>query len=80
MSQTWECTFKNKISNIANLATTTTALTAVENKIPNHGKYVTTPEFNKLTTETFAARLVQTNLASKNDIASFVKRQILMIN
>ena len=80
MTQTWECTFKNKIPNIANLATTTTALTAVENKIPNHGKYVTTPEFNKLTTETFAARLVQTNLASKNDIASFVKRQILMIN
>ena len=27
---------------------TTTALTAVENKIAEHGKYITTPEFNKL--------------------------------
>ena len=29
---------------ITNLATTTTALTAVENKIPDHSKYITTPE------------------------------------
>ena len=28
-------------------------------------KYITTPEFNKLTTGNFAARLVQANLASK---------------
>ena len=34
--------------NISKLATTT-ALTAVENKIPDHCKYITTPEFNKLT-------------------------------
>ena len=31
---------KNKISNITNLATTT-ALTVVENKIPDHPKYIT---------------------------------------
>ena len=37
---------KNKIPNLANLATNT-AFTAVENKIPYHGKYITTPEFNK---------------------------------
>ena len=37
-------------------------------------------EFNKLTSENFAARLAQANLASKNDIANFLKRQILMIN
>ena len=30
-------------------------------------KYITTPVFNKLTTENFAARLKQTNLVSKTD-------------
>ena len=30
--------------NITNLATTTTALTTVENKIPDHSKYITIPE------------------------------------
>ena len=29
-----------------------TKITEVENKIPNHDKHITTPEFNKLTTET----------------------------
>ena len=29
-------------------------------------------KFNKLTAETFAARLAQANLASKNDIADFI--------
>ena len=63
----------NKIPNITNLATTT-AVTAVENKIPDHSKYVTTPEFNKITAESFTARLAQANLASKNDIANFLKK------
>ena len=53
---------------------TTTALTAVENKIPDHSKYITTPKFNRLTAENVAARLVQANLASKNDTANFVKK------
>ena len=52
---------KNKMPNITNL-TTTTVLTAVENKIPHHSKYITTPEFNKLTAEKFAVRLAQANL------------------
>ena len=30
-----------------------------------------TKEFNKLTSENFASRLAQANLASKNDIANF---------
>ena len=38
-----------------------------------HDKYITTQEFNKLTVENFAARLKQANLASKNDIADFIK-------
>ena len=40
------------------LVTTTvlnTKISEVENKIPNHDKYITTQEFNKLTAESFAA-------------------------
>ena len=40
----------------------------------NHDKYITTPEFNKLTAESFAARLKQANLASQSDIANFVNK------
>ena len=38
----------------------------------DNDKYITTPEFNKLTAE--PARLVQANLGSKNAIANFVKK------
>ena len=64
---------KINMPHITNLATTA-ALTAIENKIPDHRKYITTPEFNKLTAENFAARLAQANLASKSNIANFVKK------
>ena len=57
---------KNEIPSVTNLAT--------EDKIPDHSKCITTPEFNKLTTENFTARLAETNLASKNDIANFVNK------
>ena len=33
----------------------------------NHDKYITTQEFNKLTTENFNARLVQANSIGKTD-------------
>ena len=78
---------KVAIPNIINLATTT-ALTAVENNLikktdyntkiseienkitdHDHDKYITTQEFNRLTSENFTA-----NLASKNYIATFVKK------
>ena len=36
-----------------------TKITQVENKTPNHNKYITTPEFNKLTGKIFTARLEQ---------------------
>ena len=55
--------------NTSSLVTTTahnTKISAVENKIPNHDKYVTTPEFNKLTAENFTARLKQANLVTKS--------------
>ena len=64
---------KNEIPSITNLATTT-ALTAIENKIPDHSKYITTPKFNELTAEHFTARLKQANLPTKGDITDFVKR------
>ena len=35
---------------------------------------ITTPEFNKLTSENFAARLKQANLASNSDIVNFVNK------
>ena len=44
-----------------------TKINKVGNKIPDHNKYITTLEVNKLTAENFAARLKQTNLGSKTD-------------
>ena len=48
-----------------------------EKKITDHdhsNKYITKQELNKLTSHNFAAGLAQANLASKNDIAEFVKK------
>ena len=41
----------------------------IENKITDHthDKYISTPEFNKLTAKNFAARLTQANLVTKTD-------------
>ena len=50
-----------------------TKINEIENKINDHGKYITTQKFNKLTSENFDGRLKQANFASKNDIAGFVK-------
>ena len=38
------------------------------------GKHITTPEFNKLTSENFVARLAQGNLANRNNIANFLNK------
>ena len=64
---------KNEIPSINNFATTA-AFTVVENKILHHSKYITTPEFNKLTAENLTAILKQANLANKGDITDFVKK------
>ena len=48
--------------------------TTVENKTPDHSKYIFTPKFNKLTAENFTARLKHTNLPTKGGIADFVKK------
>ena len=70
------------VSNLVKKADYNTKIIKIENKVTtdhDHNKYITTQEFNKLTSENFSASLAQANLASKNDIANFVKK-ILMIN
>ena len=71
-------TVENKISNVSNLVkkNNNTKINETEKKIigHNHDKYITTKECNKLTAETFAARLAQAKLAAKRDIANFVKK------
>ena len=46
-----------------------TKISEIKNKFTNHNddKYITTPEFIKLTAENFAARLAQANLITKTD-------------
>ena len=55
-----------------------TKINEIQNKIFDHAKYTTTLEFNKLTTENFAAILKQVNLVKKadfdNKLTSFNKR------
>ena len=40
----------------------------------DHGKYITKQEFNNMMADNFAARLAQAKLATKDDIADFVKQ------
>ena len=44
-------------------------MTEIENKLNNHnhGKYITTSEFNTLAADHFNARLAQANLITKTD-------------
>ena len=55
-----------------------TKIRAVENKIPDNSKCITTQEFIKLTAENFEARLKQGNLVNKSDfdnkLTSFNRR------
>ena len=62
--------------------TMTQKLLKLKKKILDHNqdKYITTQEFNRLTSKNFGAKLKRANLASKNDMADFVKKQSLMIN
>ena len=70
---------ENKIPNVSNLVTKTdynTKISEIEGKTNNHNhdKYITIPEFNRLTTENFKARLKQANLISKSDLDSELKK------
>ena len=56
-----------------------TQINLIEKKITtdhDHDKYITTQEFNKLKSEDISVRLSQANLATKNDIAHFVKKKM----
>ena len=51
-------------------------VTKIENKLNNHnhGRYITTPEFNTLAADVFNSRLVQANLVSKTIFDDTVSR------
>ena len=68
---------ENKITNTSSLVTTTVLITKiieVENKILDNAKYITTQDFNKLTTKNFAERLIQAAMVNeKAKIKNYVK-------
>ena len=66
---------ENKIPGVSNLVKKTdynTKVTEIENKLTdhNHDKYITTPEFNKLTADVFNAKIAQANLVKKTEFDS----------
>ena len=70
-----------KIPDTSGLVTSTvlnTKISEVENKKPDHVKFITSQEFNKLTTEKFAERLSQVKLVRKtgfdNKLISFNRK------
>ena len=46
----------------------------IEDKIPNHDKFITTAEFNKVYGTIFPEKLKQKNVATGHDIADFIKK------
>ena len=70
---------EKKMPNVSNLVKVTDYITKInedEKEITdhNHDKYIATPEFNKLTSENFAERLKQANLAGKSDNGILVNK------
>ena len=59
-----------------------TKINEIEKEITdhNHEKYITTPEFNKLTAEKFAVRAAQANLVTKTDFDDKLKNINKKIN
>ena len=71
---------ENKINEASNLVKKTdynTKISEIETKRTdhNHDKYITNAEFNEVTTENFAGRLKQANLATKDDTAESIKKK-----
>ena len=61
---------ENKMSGNSSLVTATVLnikIGEVKKKVPDHGKDITTQEFNKVIAEDFAARLKQADLVSRTD-------------
>ena len=77
---------ENKIPKASNLVKKKTDYDAkildIEKKVADHDhdKYITTPDFNKLTSENFAARLAQANLITKTDFDNKLKSLNRKIN
>ena len=76
---------ENKIPDVSSLVKKTdynAKIRETEKKFTdhNHDKYITTPEFNKLTAENFAARLSQANLITKTDFDTRLIRLDKKIN
>ena len=76
---------ENRIPIISNLVKKTdynTKISEIENKFSDHDhdKYITTSEFNKLTTGNFTARLAQVNLVRKTDFNDNLTRLNEKIN
>ena len=74
-TKTASTTVENKIHDVSNLVNKTdynNEITEIEKKLTdhNHGKYITTPEFNKLAADVFNVRLAQANLIAKSDFDS----------
>ena len=64
----------NDTSNLVKKADYNIEIDEIEKAVPDHHKCITTLEFYKLTLINLAARIKQTDLASKNDIAHFAKK------
>ena len=67
------------MSNVSNLVKKTdynTKINEIAKKTTDydHDQYVIIQEFHKLTSENFASRLAQANLASNNNIAALLKK------
>ena len=79
---------ENKIPSVSNLVNKTnynTQITEIEKKLTdhNHGKYITTPEFNTLAADVLNARLSPAKLITKTDFdskLSGLNRKITKIN
>ena len=70
---------ENKILDVFSLVKKTdydAKISEIENKVSdhNHDKYITTQEFNRLTTENVKARLAQANLITKTDFDTQLKK------
>ena len=70
---------ENKIPNDSGLvkkADYNTKISEIENKFNNHnhGKYITTPEFNNFAAAVFTARLARANLVTKTDFDTELKK------
>ena len=66
-----------RVSSLVKKTNYDTKITEIEKKLTdhNHDKYITTPEFNKLSAEVFDARLARANLVTKTDFDDKIKSQ-----